>query len=342
MRGGAVRRSFGLSIAATIAAAGLTVARSSAQAPASTAFETPVDVQRVALVIGAENYEQLPQVPNANNDAYETANALRRAGFESIRLIRNPRVGAIEDFVDELAKAAGPPDDPAIIVFFFAGHGFQNAAFNYLVPVDARPGQELFSDSVPVINVLRALATHRAGLTIFLLDACRTTVTPETAVNLTTILPRGPVGFTTIAAPKNAIVGLATQFNTPARSAAHVGDANSPYTRALVKYIPYPAMSLDGALDQVRALVQQWTNDEQSPEVLKGGVGSAFYFAPTARERDVEGAAWRASLATNRRECVDRYVRTHPSSLFLKPALQWLDRPGGADTRITGEACPEQ
>lgn len=326
--------------AIVLTAAAVAAARAQGPAPAPS-FETPADVQRVALVIGAEDYEFLPHVPNANNDAFETANALHRAGFDTVKLVRDPRIGAIDDYVDWLAKAAGPPEDPAIVVFFFAGHGFQNSAFNYLAPVDASPGDQLFRDSVPVINIMRSLATHRAGLTIFLLDACRTVVSPETEVNLTAILPGIPVGFSTIAAPKNAIVGLATQFNAAARSAAHAGDANSPYTRALVRYIPYPAMSLDTALDKVRALVQQWTDDEQSPEVLKGGAGNAFYFAPTARERDLEGASWRAAIGTNRRECVDQYVRTHPSSLFLKAALRWLDENRDADMRITGEPCPE-
>src|SRR5450631_3363380 len=107
----------------------------------STKPSTPRTVPRLALVIGAEHYETLSGVPNALNDAEQVATRLVQFGFNFVRYVPDPKDdNEIYDYIQELAqRAGGEPEQPAIIVLFFAGHGFHEGSTNYIVPVSASP-----------------------------------------------------------------------------------------------------------------------------------------------------------------------------------------------------------
>jgi uncharacterized caspase-like protein len=301
-------------------------------------FLTPVDVRRLALVVGVENYDGYLPVPNALNDARTIEGALTSAGFE-VRFLGNPETSdEILHEVRALAQRAGA--EPADVVFFFAGHGFQDGAFNYLVPGKARPN-ELLEHSVPVTSLLLLLSGGRpaagsgrpAGVTVVILDACRTTGhvrTPDEASSQT--------GFATVAAPaRGTIVGLAAKYNSPAHSRAQPGDTNSPYTAALGLYIPREALSIEEMFNKVQARVELLTGDEQSPEEVDA-LGGEFYFRPTESERAAEEAAWHATLDTRQRECAINYLRRYPDSRFVRAALTLAER---ARDEAGGEECPD-
>ncbi len=296
----------------------------------------PENMPRHALVIGVENYDHLDKVPNALNDAAAMARELRGAGFSSMRHLQNPTSTEILDYVDELALLVNKNEGPAIIVFFFAGHGFQNDAFNYLAAAEARKDR-VFSDGLPVATIVEKLARRRAGLAIFFLDACRTPVplSPEGAA------PDGrprPAGFVAVPPGPGAVLSVAAQFGTPARSAATEGDTHSPFTKSLVRYLSRRSLSLDAMLDQVIADVMELTHDNQIPAQLKeGAVGGTFFFVPQQAERDAEARAWQVVVETDQPGCVRRYIRTYPDSGFVIPALRWMaTMPSG------GAPCPGQ
>jgi uncharacterized caspase-like protein len=296
----------------------------------------PVEVRRLALVVGVESYDDHPRVPNALNDARQMERALGATGFET-RFLGNPETAdAIVLEVQELAQRAG--DEPATFVFFFAGHGFQEGAFNYLVPGKARR-DELLGDSVPVTSVLQDLAGPRAsgrrrvGVTVVLLDACRTTGHVRTPDQ-----PASQPGFATVAVPgRGTVVSLAAKYNSPARSRVDPADSNSPYTAALSRFLPRAAQPVSDMFDRVQAYVEELTHDEQSPEQVDA-LGGVFYFRPTLAERAAEEAAWRTTLDTNRRECVIGYLRRFPDSRFVRAALEWAA--GAQDSPTGGVECP--
>src|SRR5277367_403702 len=87
------------------------------------------EVQKVALVIGVENYDFADKVTNAVNDALEFSHKLLEVGFapSKIHFVQDPQDNnRILDEVSEVASSVGNTDEPVIFVFYFAGHGFQD------------------------------------------------------------------------------------------------------------------------------------------------------------------------------------------------------------------------
>src|ERR1700733_14662701 len=91
--------------------------------------------QRLALVIGNDQYENLPaeqQLRKAANDARAVADVLRRIGF---RVFAGENLGrpAMVDKLDEFTRQIMPGDTA---LFFFAGHGVAVGSNNYILPSD--------------------------------------------------------------------------------------------------------------------------------------------------------------------------------------------------------------
>jgi uncharacterized caspase-like protein len=287
-------------------------------------------------VIGVTNYDWLDVVPNAVRDAEDTEIVLQRAGFSFVRLLRNPIEKHIHDAMKELVQRTAGADHPAVVVIFFAGHGFQSEGHTYIAPKDATR-EDPTDRSISISDLIAKVASPgRGGLAIFLVDACRTPVSASgqssTAEGSDDGIPRPPGG---------AILGLATKAGAPARSAAHIGDESSPYTSALRQYIP-SQLRLTAMFEHVRVLVEELTQDDQSPDVAYGANGDGFYFMPSDLQREAESFAWRTTLETNRPACIRRYMKTHPDSRFLRAALRWLSQPRTPDLPQGGVPCPDE
>jgi hypothetical protein len=313
----------------------ITIARSQ---ETSTGYTTPADIPRHALVIAAEHYAHFDPVPNARNDAIEMEKALVAVGF-TVRYLPDPTDDDIYTFVNELAAHGGAPTQPVIFLVYFAGHGFQNSAFNYVVPVNADLGG-LLDTSVPVTTLLDKLATHTAGLAIFLFDSCRTGVTTgsESAPPLS---PTGVVGFAPIPERAGAILGLAAEFGKPARSAAVSGDSNSPYSMGLTRYIPLRALSLNDVLEEVRLFVRGRTQAGQTPYEVKGANIAHFELSPSAAQLADDERLWASVLATNRVDCVRRYIESRPGGRYVQAAVNWLAARRTQPTQGESTPCPD-
>ena len=88
--------------------------------------------RRVALVIGNNDYQNLPKLEKAVNDANSVAAELKKVGFEvsSFNNITQKKMNqAVNDFVQKIAGGG-------VGVFFYAGHGVQIDSQNFLIPVD--------------------------------------------------------------------------------------------------------------------------------------------------------------------------------------------------------------
>lgn len=307
-----------------------------------TGFLNPVAVPRFALVVGAQYYEQLDRVSNAYNDASEIANALAEAGgFSYIGFITDPLTDQeILDHVDYLAQLAGSSEQPAIVVFYFAGHGFQNGAWPYIVPVGASKKDPL-DKSLSVEEIMRRLAVHHAGIAIFLLDSCRTGLMgsrSETGV----ASEIKPATLAALPVPRGAVLGLATEFGFPARSAAHSQETDSPYAKGLKRYIPQEALSLGKLLFNVKHFVEEKTDKDQSSFVVTNGNEDGFFFVPGNTVQQTEALRWQAVVKMNRTDCVEWFIDSHPGSLFLQAALQW-ERAASVGASTSGETgCPDE
>src|SRR6266576_217352 len=106
------------------------------------AFAAPAHAEkRVALVIGNNDYKNVPKLQKAVNDARTMGDTLKQLGF-SVMVAENQTRQAFSQTLLQF-DATIQPGDTAF--FFFAGHGFEIAGQNYLLPIDvpaATEGQE--------------------------------------------------------------------------------------------------------------------------------------------------------------------------------------------------------
>src|SRR5580698_9136715 len=106
------------------------------------ALSTPAHAEkRVALVIGNNDYKNVPKLQKAVNDARTMGDTLKQLGF-SVMVAENQTRQAFSQTLLQF-DATIQPGDTAF--FFFAGHGFEIAGQNFLLPTDvpaAGEGQE--------------------------------------------------------------------------------------------------------------------------------------------------------------------------------------------------------
>src|SRR5688572_26050799 len=117
-----------------LAAVGMVAALAASAAPAYAE-------KRVALVVGNNDYRNVPKLQKAVNDARTMGDTLKQLGF-TVMVAENQNRQAFSQTLlafDQQIEAG----DTAF--FFYAGHGFEIAGQNYLLPTDvpaATEGQE--------------------------------------------------------------------------------------------------------------------------------------------------------------------------------------------------------
>lgn len=130
--------------------------------------------RRLALVIGNNDYEHIPRLEKAVNDAEAVARRLTEIGF-AVTLAKDIGRRATSRAVLEFEKQIGQGD---LALFYYAGHGYSVSGQDFLLPVDipqAEPGDEsMFRDEAFLTNDL-ADRFLRAGAktAVLILDACR-------------------------------------------------------------------------------------------------------------------------------------------------------------------------
>ena len=211
--------------------------------------------QRIALVIGNSNYQNVARLPNPANDAKAVAELLNSAGFEVISatdLNHNQMIEVMQDFS---AKIAGRGANTVAMVYY-AGHGVQLAGENYLVPVDARISSEpdLIDGSVRLVDVMATLEAIPSRMRIVILDACRNNPFPS--------LNEAGRGLAIVDAPNGSIVGYSTAPGTEALDG--VGN-HSPYTDAFLRLAHEKNVPIEQLFKRIRLDVNNSTEGQQTP-----------------------------------------------------------------------------
>jgi uncharacterized caspase-like protein len=307
-------------------------------------YVVPEAVPRFALAVGVQYYDYLEQVPNAINDVNVAIRALQAAGFTTIIQEPEPTQEKLRAAVKTLTQLVNDTERPAVVAIYFAGHGFQEGDSNFIVPKDAKP-TSLLEDSISVANIVVKLAPRRAGLAILFLDACRT-LTPLAAPGVTHAqpIPSRP-GFGQVATFNGAVLSFAPGFNEAALSRAHNDDTNSPYAQSLERNLTDARASLADLLAEIYAFVTVKTDDRQHPANLAQASLTTVRFMPLVEDAELraEEGHWRATLATNRSDCVMRYKIQYPHSRYTMAALRWLaEAPTGSSINLGGDGCPKR
>jgi hypothetical protein len=228
--------------------------------------------QRIALVIGNSNYQNVARLPNPANDAKAVAELLNTAGFEVISatdLNHNQMIEVMQDFS---AKIAGRGANTVAMVYY-AGHGVQLAGENYLVPVDARISSEpeLVDGSVRLVDVMATLDAIPSRMRIVILDACRNNPFPS--------LSDAGRGLAIVDAPNGSIVGYSTAPGTEALDG--VGN-HSPYTDAFLRVAHEKNLPIEQLFKRIRLEVNNSTDGRQTPWESSSLTSDFYFFGDTA------------------------------------------------------------
>lgn len=312
-------------------------------APAQQRNLTPVpaggpSVQRLALVIGNDDYASVRKLSNAKADARAMAQALEQAGFSvSLRLdlTRSQLLNAVRLFKGQLSGGSEA-------VFYFAGHGVQLGAANYLLPTDivADNEEQVKDDGLPLQRVLNDIAETRARFTVAIIDACRDNPFPPTAGR--SISTSRGLAPTTAATGQVVLFSAGTGQTALDRLNDSDRDPNGLFTRVLLREIQRPGVPVDRVLrnvrDQVVTLARSVGHD-QVPALYDQSIGEFYFRPPTdapapaaaAQESNsqAEFAFWDSIRNSSSAADYEAYLSTYPAGRFAalaKARIATLER----------------
>jgi hypothetical protein len=213
--------------------------------------------KRVALVIGNNDYRNVPKLQKAVNDARTMGDTLKQLGF-SVMVAENQTRAAFSQTLLAF-DAAVEPGDTAF--FFYAGHGFEIAGQNFLLPTDvpaASEGQEeLVRDaSVLADRIIERLQNKKVRTAILVFDACRNNPFERSGTRAVagggglapmTQLPEGVFSVFSAGPRQTALDRLSNNDDNP----------NSVFTRTFAKELLQPGENLVQVAQHTRRLVAE-------------------------------------------------------------------------------------
>ncbi len=213
--------------------------------------------KRVALVVGNNDYRNVPKLQKAVNDARTMGDTLKQLGF-TVMVAENQNRQAFSETLLAFDRAVGPGDTA---FFFYAGHGFEIAGQNFLLPTDvpaATEGQEeLVRDaSVLADRVIERLQNKKVRTAILVFDACRNNPFERSGT-------RAVAGGGGLAPMTQLPEGVFSVFSAGPRQTAldrlsnDDGNPNSVFTRTFARELTQPGVNLVQVAQRTRRLVSE-------------------------------------------------------------------------------------
>ena len=232
------------------------------------AFAAPAYAEkRIALVIGNNDYRNVPKLQKAVNDARTMGDTLKQLGF-SVMVAENQSRQAFSESLLAFDKAVGPGDTA---FFFYAGHGFEIAGQNFLLPTDvpaATEGQEeLVRDaSVLADRIIERLQNKKVRTAILVFDACRNNPFERSGTRAVagsgglapmTQLPEGVFSVFSAGPRQTALDRLSNDDANP----------NSVFTRTFAKELLQPGENLVQVAQHTRRLVSEMADTVKHKQI---------------------------------------------------------------------------
>lgn len=317
--------------------------------------------RRVALVIGNNDYQNLPKLEKAVNDANSVAAELKKVGFEvsSFNNITQKKMNqAVNDFVQKIAGGG-------VGVFFYAGHGVQIDSQNFLIPVDMdspRTDSDVADQAISVPRLQDKVADAKAKYVLMVLDACRDNPLPKKAGR--------SIGATRGLAMSNSPSGQTVLYsagsNQQALDSLDKNDANPNglFTREFLPMISQPGVSSTDALRKTRSIVKQkakTVGHDQDPAIYDQSDGD-FYFVPgkpqqvasaaptiaggattvvqTVDPKAVELSFWNSIKDSKQADDYKDYLSKYPDGQFAALATRRVSQLGTTVSRSGGDSVP--
>jgi uncharacterized caspase-like protein len=270
--------------------------------------------KRVALVIGNNDYKNVPKLQKAVNDARTMGATLKQLGF-AVMVAENQTRQAFSETLLAFDRAVGPGDTA---FFFYAGHGFEIAGQNFLLPTDvpaATEGQEeLVRDaSVLADRVIERLQNKKVRTAILVFDACRNNPFERAGTRAVagggglapmTQLPEGVFSVFSAGPRQTALDRLSDSDDNP----------NSVFTRTFSKELLQPGENLVQVAQHTRRVVSEMAETVSHKQI-------PVYFDQMVDDVFLNGAAKaQAETAKPTEPPPQQQVAALPPVAVLRPA----------------------
>lgn len=222
----------------------------------------PVRTVRKALLIANETYSKpFDPLPGVIKETKDLSDKLKGFGYEIAHgdlysnLPKDKMLEVIGNFISSLK-----PEDTAL--FYYAGHGMQLDAQNYLIPsgADIESADDIDEQSVLLDqDLLKPLGNRPRGVNIIILDACR-----DNPLNISL------KGLTIPSAPANTYIAYAAAPGATTENP-------SPFSKSLLEHINEPGVRIEDVFAEVRQDVIAKTGVLRGPTQF-GTLTSGVYF----------------------------------------------------------------
>ena len=205
-------------------------------------------MKRYALCIGNDKYTVLTQLRYAVADAESVYRKLSNLGFDAdvfYNLSRDSLAEKLSSFSDKL-------EEYDAVLLYYAGHGFQIAGDNLLVPVDFdKPADEKLAKwyAFPLENLMYWLKKYPKKTKVVILDACRELYGSRGLGN----------NFAPVIAPQGSIIA----FSTSSGQTSKEKGGHGLYTKFLLEHMDEPRISIETMFKRVRTDLAEETHGAQ-------------------------------------------------------------------------------
>lgn len=235
---------------------------------------TTTMANRKALIIGNDTYKSVSKLLNAREDAKAIASNLTAVGYKvTLQLDLNEK-----EMKTALRTFSSQVQGGDEVMFFFAGHGVQLGAANYLLPTDIGSESEaqVKDEAIQLQRILDDMTEKKAKFTLAMIDACRDNPFKSTGRN---IGGRG-LAPTTAATGQMVVFSAGTGQQALDRLGNNDKNKNGVFTRTFLKEMQKPGISIDRIVKNVRnevAELAKTVGHEQVPAIYDQVLGD-FYF----------------------------------------------------------------
>lgn len=310
--------------------------------------------RRVALVIGNNDYQNVPKLEKAVNDAKAVSQALSKIGFE-VMYLPNAGQKKMNQAVNEFAQRIS---GGGIGVFFFAGHGLQINNQNFLLPIDIdapKGPNDVDDQAISLVRLQDKLADAKAKFSLLVIDACRDNPLPKKAGRSL----GGSLGLAQPASPNGQIVLFSAGANQQALDKLNDTDSNPNglFTREFLPMISTPGVSAADALKKVRTSVTSKARSvghDQNPALYDQTDGDFYFIAgapqqlastgpaagPTVSQSAIELEFWSSIKNSNDPEDFKEYLARYPNGQFVSIAQRRVAAVSQPAPRRSTEATP--
>jgi hypothetical protein len=301
--------------------------------------------KRVALVIGNNDYKNVPKLQKAANDARTMGDTLKQLGF-SVMVAENQNRQQFSQTLLAFDNAVEPGDTA---FFFYAGHGFEIAGQNYLLPIDvpaATEGQEeLVRDaSVLADRIVERLQNRKVRTSILVFDACRNNPFERSGTRAVSgggglapmaQLPEGVFSVFSAGYKQTALDRLSSDDNSP----------NSVFTRTFAKELLQPGENLVEVAQHTRRLVSEMAETighKQIPAYSDQMVDNVFLNGTAKGQADAAKDATKPAEPPQKVAALPpvSVPRTAPSNDSVNAPIAMFSRHNGGWTVVFSIADP--